>query len=433
MRSLRVRLLLALTVIPVVALASVGVAMHYTNTTNIQSGASFQVVPVSRAHGGPRSSSAPDAELIGVETPVSVIPDGRAVVFQPVDGEALLIQADPSFVAAFERDQQRTISTLNKQLVVAVVGAALLAMATAFFMWRRIAGPIRSLTQAVRRMETGSLSARVTVSSRDELGELGHAFNAMAASLERQESLRKTMTSDIAHELRTPLNNLGGYLDAISDGLVQADPAVISSLQEEVQGLVRLTNDLEQLALADAGQLPLVLEPTHVARVIERTVSLVRAAAAERRVAVTPVFDADLPVVEADQVRVGQVIRNLVENALRHSPPGGEVRVMAHQDGDWLRVSVSDNGPGVPPDDLPFIFERFYRADRSRSRHTGGAGLGLAIVRQLVEAHGGTIRAYNLDFGGACLEVALPIGRPGPSLEPSRALTMRPGGLHTPA
>jgi signal transduction histidine kinase len=271
-----------------------------------------------------------------------------------------------------------------------------------------VLGPVELLTGAARQLESGDLQQRVTVSSRDEIGELGQAFNSMAASLERNEALRKQLTSDVAHELRTPLNNIGGYLDAISDGVIEPDRRAISSLQEEAGLLIRLVGDLQQLALADAGYQELFTEPLQIEDVVMPAVAAVAKRAAAKDVALSIERGTRVPPVVADRARLGQVIRNLLENPVTHTPAEGRVVVSIRRARDRTTISVVDSGPGIPEDDLPFIFERFYRADKARARATGGAGLGLAIVKQLVEAHGGTVTAENGRDGGARLTVSLP-------------------------
>ncbi len=407
LHSLRFRIFLAMVAIPVTALIAVGIAMHYSAASTNDS-VKFRIVRAPASRGtGLRTDPSQSPEPIQ-EVPVSVGQDAEPVLFASNTGEGYVIRAAPGFVAAYDQDQRQDISTLNQRLIVAVGVVSLIAAVAAFAISRRVVGPVESLTAAAKRLEAGDLEQRVPIRSSDEVGTLGHAFNAMAETLERNEALRKTMTSDIAHELRTPLNNVSGYLDAIADGVVAPDQAVIASLQEEAGLLTRLVDDLEQLSLADAGRQQLVMEEVALERVLNQAAALVAARATAKGVNLETRSDAALPVVAGDRGRLGQVIRNLLENAIIHTPAGGSIHANLHVDGDDVVLVVADTGPGVPQEHLPFIFERFYRADKSRARSTGGAGLGLAIVKQLVEAHGGSVTAANGNDGGAVFEVRLP-------------------------
>jgi signal transduction histidine kinase len=258
-------------------------------------------------------------------------------------------------------------------------------------------------------MEKGDLTARVKATSSDEIGQLAHAFNAMADGLARQEQLRRNMVSDVAHELRTPLTNIRGYLEAAKDGLVQPDGALVDNLYEEAMLLNRLVNDLQELALAEAGQLRLERHSVKVGDVVRTTVEVLCPHAEARDISLVVQVPDDLPLVKADLHRVGQVLRNLMNNALDFTPPGGQVTVTAQPDGKWVSVQVRDTGPGIAPEHLPYVFERFYRADPSRTRATGGAGLGLAIVKQLVEAHGGRVWVESTLGAGTTFGFTLPL------------------------
>lgn len=407
--SLRFKLLLAMIVLPVIALVSVGVAMSWSTNAQLDDNFRFTVIPVSRGgQGGLRGAGSEEFPIDVQSVPPTVEPGTRPLIYETDTGDGYLLQAERGFVAAYQRDQRETIESLNQHIAIAVGIVSVAAAGIAYGLSRRILGPVESLTGAARRLEAGDLEQRVAIRSRDEIGQLGHAFNAMAQSLSRNEALRKQLTSDIAHELRTPLNNISGYLDAISDGVVDADVSVISSLQEEAGLLVRLVGDLEQLALADAGHQQMFPERLRMDEVVRRAVDVVSKRAVGKGVTVTTELSSRPAAVEADRARIGQVIRNLLENAVTHTPPGGSVSVAVRKTGDRVLVIVTDTGPGIPTEHLPYVFERFYRADRSRARATGGAGLGLAIVRQIVEAHDGTVTAENAPAGGARLIVSLP-------------------------
>jgi len=283
------------------------------------------------------------------------------------------------------------IGSVNRSLLLAVMAAGLVAVLLTLALSRRIVGPVEALTAAARKMEKGEFSQRVEVQSRDEVGELARAFNAMADGLARIEQLRRNMVTDVAHELRTPLSNIRGYLEALRDGLTRPSPALIDSLYEEAMLLSRLVDDLQELALAEAGQLKLVRQPVALAEIVKKVVNIVQPQATAKGLTVRADLPADLPPVNADPERVGQVLRNLLNNAVTYTPPGGEIVVVARAVGSEVEVSVRDTGVGIAPEHLPYVFERFYRADKSRARATGGTGLGLAVVKQWVEAHGGRV------------------------------------------
>lgn len=412
--SLRLRLLLILVLVPLAALASVAVAARIASDSNLDGKLQFQIQPVKRAGGGPTNPDRPETDLPVFTTEIDIDANSQPVTFDPGDGQAYTIQAERGFVDAYESDRKQTIAAINRQVSIAAAAVAVVALVAAFWLARRIVRPVEELTDAAKRLERGDLSRRVAAVSADEIGSLGRAFNAMAESIERNEALRKQMTSDVAHELRTPLNNISGYLDAIADGVVEPTASVVGSLQEEATLLVRLVNDLEQLSLADAGHQVLQLDRVSLADIVERSVALVSPRARNRNIAIE-LHLARGAVVEGDAGRLAQVCRNLLENAVRHTPDGGRVQVRLRLEDDVVALEVADSGAGIAAEHLPFIFERFYRADASRNRATGGAGLGLSIVRQLIEAHGGSVSASNSREGGALFRVTIPAAMAIPS------------------
>jgi two-component system sensor histidine kinase BaeS len=322
------------------------------------------------------------------------------------------------------------LSAVNSALVWSAIAAGVAALLLTLLLSRRILGPIDALTAAARVLGQGDLSRRVRVSSNDEIGELARAFNAMADGLARQEQLRRGMVTDVAHELRTPLTNIRGYLEALRDGIARPSPALLDSLHEEALLLNRLVDDLQDLALAEAGQLRLDRRPIVLADLVNQAVNALQSAADAKGLRITTELPHNLPPVEADPERIGQVLRNLISNALTHTPQGGAISVGAEFIGDRrleigdsgtlqspisnlqpaVLIRVRDSGSGIAPEHLPNIFERFYRADRARSRATGGAGLGLAIVKQLVAAHGGRVWAESELGKGAQFTFTLPVG-----------------------
>jgi len=309
--------------------------------------------------------------------------------------------------AALERES-RFLLAMNRWLLIAVLVAGLLALLLALALSRRILGPVEALTQAARRMEAGDLGQRTTFRSDDEIGELSRAFNAMAESLQRQETLRKALVTDVAHELRTPLTNLRCQIEAVQDGLLPANEATLRSLHEETALLARLVDDLQDLALAEAGQLPLDRRAVAPGEAIANAITAIGPRAAEHRLALRADVAPHLPPIEADPARLGQILRNLLANALTHTPDGGTITVAAVAANSGVEISVADTGPGIAPEHLPHVFDRFYRADPSRARGTGGAGLGLSIVKQLAAAHGGSVRVASEPGRGARFTLTIP-------------------------
>lgn len=309
----------------------------------------------------------------------------------------------------------RFLLTVRRWLVAAVAGAGLLALLATFLLARRIVAPVEALTGAARRMEQGDLGQRVPARGDDEIGQLASAFNAMADGLQRTDRLRRQMVTDVAHELRTPLTGLRCQLESIQDGVVQASPDVIASLHDDILSLQRLVDDLQDLALVEAGQIRLqrtTIEPASEVGAVIRSLPepAGKGEDSSDRATIRVALDG-LPAVDADRHRFRQVVRNLLVNALIHSPPGGTVEVAGHAQDGLVEITVRDEGPGIPPEHLPHIFERFYRADPSRQRGTGGAGLGLAIVRSLMEAHGGEVRVASDPGRGATFTLTFPASR----------------------
>lgn len=300
-------------------------------------------------------------------------------------------------------------SSVNRSLIIAIVLAGMVGLLLTYFLSRSILRPVDELIDAARSMEKGDLSQRVTVRGKGELGELANAFNAMAEGLTRLEQLRQNMVTDVAHELRTPLSNVRGYLEALGDGVVEPTPEMIDSLYEEAMLLNRLVDDLQELAMAEAGQLKLVCQPVDICEVIDKAVLSLKSEAIEKEVDLGTDLQDDLPLVEADPERLGQVLRNLVNNAIINTPAGGEITIQARTVDSQVEVSVQDNGTGISAEHLPYVFERFYRADQSRARSTGGAGLGLAIVKQLVEAQGGQVAIDSQVDAGTRVSFTSPI------------------------
>lgn len=287
--------------------------------------------------------------------------------------------------------------------------AALLALLLGGLLARTLTRPLRELTEATRIMASGRFDQRVAVRSRDEIGALAASFNQMSADLERASQLRKQMTADLAHDLRTPLSILRGYTEGLQDGRLQGSPALYTIMHGEVEHLQRLVEDLRTLSLADAGELPLNRRAVDPQALLERTGLAYFVQAEQQGLTLRVEAAANLPSIEVDTDRMTQVLNNLVSNALRHTQQG-EITLAASTHGQAVHLTVKDTGSGIAAEDLPFIFDRFYRVDKARSRSDDpSSGLGLAIAKAIVEAHGGTISVASAPGQGTTFTVALPV------------------------
>jgi two-component system, OmpR family, sensor histidine kinase BaeS len=294
-------------------------------------------------------------------------------------------------------------------VIALAVLMAMLAVAVTAALSRRVLRPIATLTAAAKRVGDGDLSLHVPDTGRDELAELARSFNRMADSLRRGEERQRRLVADVAHELRTPLANLRGYLEALADGVLPPSPELFASLHEEAVLQQRIVDDLQDLALAEAGALAYHRTSTDLAELLETCRTAQQAVADAAGVALH--VRADGPVfVWADPDRLRQVIGNLVSNALRATPAGGAVSLAAPAPVDgWARLVVRDTGVGIAPEHLPHVFDRFWRADTARGRNTGGSGLGLAIAKQIVTDHGGRTTAASAPDEGTSVEIVLPV------------------------
>jgi two-component system OmpR family sensor kinase len=385
-----------------------------------------------------------EAEIVGQVLPANQLTQGAPVI---VDGKrvgTLLVVAPQSSPSAALTDH--FLSTLNRGILLAAIFAGLVALLLGAVLVRQIIAPLRRLQSAAGAIAGGDLSQRVQVDSRDEVGDVGHAFNHMAEALERNERLRRHMIADIAHELRTPLTVIQGQLEALLDGIFPLTHEQLAPIYDEALLLSRLVADLRELALAEAGQLTIEHQPVDMGELAVRLVAAVEPAAADKGVALAVHVVPHLPAILADADRLSQVLHNLLSNALRHTPAGGRIEVsvsiasledlQGERLSGWeketaapapnlaahhatksptyppshppILVAVSDTGPGIPAADLPYIFDRFYRADKSRSRSVGGSGLGLTIARYIVEAHGGRIWAESQVGQGTRVQFIIP-------------------------
>ncbi len=280
-------------------------------------------------------------------------------------------------------------------LAVGIAAATVTAATVSWIVSMRIVRPVRDLASAARGVSRGNYSARVDVGGSDEVTVLGRAFNEMAASLSSAEERRRQLLSDVAHELRTPLATIDAYLEGLADGVVEPGADTWRLLRHETSRLGRLTEDVTKVSLAEERQLDLRLRRVAARKLLDVAARAAAPAFAAKGVKLEIEPGDGTANVEVDVDRLGEVLANLLANALRHTPTGGTVTLAARRDGGDVLLSVADTGEGLAPDDLDRVFERFYRVDRARSREDGGSGIGLAIARALVEAHGGRLGAES--------------------------------------
>ncbi len=331
------------------------------------------------------------AALASAAVGLAILAVGVAVVGADVFTDLMVEAGDSAEHARAMYDE--SVTTV---VIAAVIVAALASIVLAVLLARMLARPLAEVGRAARRVAAGEYAARVPREGPEELASLADSFNQMAASLERQEQMRRDFIANAAHELRTPLTNLQGYLEALRDGVIQADRATYESLWDEAERLVRLSRSLDALAEGDASTSPPALEEVDLVAAIRTALDLVQPTMERAGLNVVVELPESLPA-RANPDHLAQVLANLLSNAARYTPPGGAVTIRAERHPADLLVSIVNTGEGIPADDLERVFERFYRVEKSRDRARGGAGIGLAIVRQLVEAGGGRVGAESHD------------------------------------
>lgn len=301
------------------------------------------------------------------------------------------------------------MGTVSRSLWIAGLIVTAIGILLAFGLLRQLTQPLNQLAAASQQIARGELSRRVNVKSRDELGRLADSFNEMVSSLERAEKAKRQMIADVSHELRTPLTVLRTVLEGLRDGVIEPTSENFVALHNKTLLTARLVDDLHQLALADAGQLSVRKSRCDLGQLFAHIQATVGVQLEDSGIRFLVEVPEDLPEAEADPQRIEQVILNLLSNALRHTPKGGMIRMTARVTEEaFIKVSLCNTGPRLSDEDLIHVFDRFYRAEPSRSREEGGAGLGLAIAKALIEAHGGRIWAENAAEGGACFHFTLP-------------------------
>ncbi len=351
----------------------------------------------------------------------------RALTITRADGDEVLgylLLSLPGGLDRLGRLEQRFLDRMRNILFAGAALAVVLGLVMGALLSRSLTAPLQRLVTAARAVARGDLGQQIQVEGSAEIAEVGQAFNEMTVALDEAETLRQNLVADVAHELRTPLSVVQGNLRAILDDVYPLDKAEISRLYDETRLLSRLVNDLQELALADAGQLRLNLRPLDAARVVRHTVENLALAAEAEEVTLNAQVPSELPPVQADPDRMAQVLRNLLVNAIRHTPPDGTVTVSASLAGGAVEIAVADTGEGIAAADLPYVFDRFWRADRARARSVGrddrfdtahhkrwagGSGLGLSVAQSLVQAQGGRIWVDSEPGRGSTFRFTLPV------------------------
>ena len=302
-------------------------------------------------------------------------------------------------------------TAVNEALFVSTLAALVTAVAVSVFVSRRVVTPIQRMMQASQYIAAGHYSERVQVAGDDELGQLAHSFNQMAASLEQTETMRRDLIANVAHELRTPLTTIKGYMEALLDGVLPAEPSTYQQVYREADRLQRLVSDLQELSQVEAGAYELNRRSLVVTNLIRQVTTRLQPQFDEKEVILKLDLPTEAPAVLADEDRLSQVLLNLIGNALQYTAAGGTVTVRVENHTSELWVIIRDTGLGISAEHLPYLFTRFYRVDKSRSRAGGGSGIGLTIVKHLVEAHGGRVWAESQGKNqGSTFAFSLPSG-----------------------
>ncbi len=389
MRTLQGRLIIAFAAVALVSIAAV--AAITAAAIRAEFDRYFQGVPVAPTPDAPRVTPSPGGPRLG---PFPHMRDRG-----PMRAMMRRVMGSPEirFLLQLRRATWQAI-------FVGVLAAVVLGVGIA----RYVTAPLRQLSDAASRVGAGDLAQHVPVPSDDDLGNLAAAFNTMTSDLRRLEESRRHLVADIAHELGTPLSVLQANLEGMLDGVVDATPDRLAALHTQVRLLVRLVEDLRDLSLAQAGRLPLDRRPVDLAGLVVNAAAAISLSAAEKGVTVERQIATGLPRLVADRERLMQIVHNLLDNAIRHTPAGGVVTLGLEAIGDAVHLWVRDTGAGIPPGDVERVFDRFHRLDASRSRASGGSGLGLAIVKSLVEAHGGQVTVTSTLGQGSTFTVVLP-------------------------
>lgn len=302
-------------------------------------------------------------------------------------------------------------ASVKRSFIWAALGATLVAVILSLIISRRIVNPTKKIIDATKEIAAGDYSKRVEINSGDEIGELGIALNRMAESLEKIETMRRELVSNVSHELATPLTNISGYLEALHDKVIAGEEPTrktLELLQEEAQRLTSMVTDLRELSAIESSSSKLNLESVNLNELLYKITYEFKPRFRKKGINFNAKTPSDLPEVKADKHRLDQIIVNLLTNAIQYTPDGGKVEVTAKAINGFIQLEISDTGIGISPKDIPHIFERFYRGDKSRSRETGGTGIGLAIVKEIVQSHGGEISVKSEEGRGTTFTFTIP-------------------------
>lgn len=302
-------------------------------------------------------------------------------------------------------------ASFNEALVFAFLAAGVVAILVSLLLSRGVIAPVRDLTSASRRIADGHYDERVAQSGEDELGQLANSFNRMAEKLEQTETMRRQLIGDVSHELRTPLTTIKGSMEGLIDGVLPATEETYRQIHQETERLANLVNDLQELSRVEARAYPLDLHPVDLAGIVQSTIKRISHQANAGNVELFAEIPSGLPLVMADEARLIQVVTNLLINAVQYTPPGGKVTLSAERIREEIVIQITDTGIGIAAQHIPHLFTRFYRVDKSRSRHAGGgSGVGLSIAKHLVEAQGGRIWAESEGEGkGSRFSFTIPV------------------------
>lgn len=342
----------------------------------------------------------------GTKLAANVLDSGLPVL---VNGQQVGVILTSNQQLGFLPDEALFLQRTNQALLFAILGALVIALILGIFLARTLTLPLRALTAATQRITQGELDQQVNVTSEDEIGKLAEAFNRMSQEVVRVNQLRRRMTADIAHDLRTPLTVIGGYLESMRDGVLAPTPERLSLIYAETERLQNMVGDLRMLSQVDAGELALNPQPISPKPLLERVAMVFEHKAEKQGVGLSVSAVEPLPEILVDEARLMQVMDNLLGNALRYTSPGGKILLSALPAKEKLVITVKDTGSGIAAEELPFIFDRFYRADPSRHSDTGESGLGLAIVKALAEAQGGLVWAESVQGQGTSIHLEFPV------------------------
>jgi two-component system, OmpR family, sensor histidine kinase BaeS len=352
---------------------------------------------------------------VGTSLPADVLAAGKAIqVNEKTVGTILTAPQQPNLNPAEALFLQRT----TQALVLAMIGALVVALTIGILLARELTRPLQALTHAAQNIADGNLNQQVQVTSKDEIGQLAMAFNRMSQEVARENQLRRQMTADIAHDLRTPLTVIAGYIESMRDGILQPTTKRFDLIYSEIERLQHLVTDLRMLSQVDAGELslhPQTISPMHI---IERSAELFHHHAQQQDVTLLVEPDGTPPAIFIDEARIMQVMDNLISNALRYTPAGGKITLSTKECAGKVDITVKDTGAGIASEELPLIFDRFHRGDKSRNTETGQSGLGLSIVKALVEAHQGRVWAESTQGRGTAFHIEF-----SPATENERAVS----------